>query len=110
MFFNRGRKNIDIYYISQSYLHLPKNTIPNNSNINILFKQTVRDIILFFLDVAGLDMIREEWKQLCGKAWKVIVNVYKQIDLLKQKRVDTLLEFVIKARIQNAQQKGNLFD
>ena len=38
LFFNRGRhKNIDIYYISQSYFHLPKNTIRNNSKINILF-------------------------------------------------------------------------
>ena len=40
LFFTRGRhNNIDIYYISQSYFHLPKNTIRNNSNIIILFKQ-----------------------------------------------------------------------
>ena len=33
----RGRHNIiDIYYISQSYFHLPKYTIRKNSNINIL--------------------------------------------------------------------------
>ena len=42
LFFTRGRhNNIDIYYISQSYFHLPKNTIRNNSNIIILFKQTL---------------------------------------------------------------------
>ena len=69
--FTRGRhKNIDIYYISQSYFHLPKNTIRNNSNIIILFKQTLRDIILLFHDIAGLDMNLEEWKQLCRKAWE----------------------------------------
>ena len=34
LFFTRGRyNNIDIYYISQSYFHLPKNTIRNNSSI-----------------------------------------------------------------------------
>ena len=51
LFFTRGRhNNVDIYYISQSYFHLPKNTIRNNSNIIILFKQTLRDIILLFHD------------------------------------------------------------
>ena len=71
LFFTRGRhNNIDIYYISQSYSHLPKNTIRNNSNIIISFKQTLRDIILFFHDIAGLDMNLQEWKQLCRKAWE----------------------------------------
>ena len=71
LFFTRGRhNNIDIYYISQSYFHLPKNTIRNNSNIIILVKQTLRDIILLFHDIAGLDMNLEEWKELCRKAWE----------------------------------------
>ena len=71
LFFTRGRhKNIDIYYISQSSFHLPENTICNNSNKIILFKQTLRDIILLFHDIAGLDMNLEEWKQFCRKAWE----------------------------------------
>ena len=38
MLFTRGRhNNIGIHCISQSYFHLPKNTIRSNSNINILF-------------------------------------------------------------------------
>ena len=54
LFFTRGRhNNIDIYYIPQSYFHLSKNTIRNNSNIYILFKPTLRDIILLFHDIAG---------------------------------------------------------
>ena len=60
-FFIRGRHIIiDIYYISQSYFHLPKNTIRKNSNIIISFKQTLRDIILISHDIAGLDMNLEE--------------------------------------------------
>ena len=71
LFFTGGRhNNIDIYYISQRYFHLPKNTIRNNSNKIILFKQTLRDIILLFHNIAGLDMNLEEWKQLCRKAWE----------------------------------------
>ena len=44
--------------------------IRNNSNILISFKQTLRDIILLFHDIAGLDMSLEEWKQLCRKTWE----------------------------------------
>ena len=80
LFFTRGRhNNIDTYYISQSYFHLPKNTIRNISNIIILFKQTLRDIILIFPDKAGLDMNLEEWKQFCRKAWENDFD-YFQID------------------------------
>ena len=80
LFFTRGRhNNIDIYFISQSYFHLPKNTIRNNSNIIILFKQTLRDIILLFHDIAGTDMNLEEWKQLRRKAWENDYE-YLQID------------------------------
>ena len=45
----------------------------------MLFKQTLRDNILFFHDIAGLDMILEEWKQLCRKAWENEYD-YLQID------------------------------
>ena len=71
LFFTRGRhQNIDIYYISQSYFHLPKNTIRNNSNIKILFEQTLGDYILKFHDKAGLLLNVEEWKRLCREAWE----------------------------------------
>ena len=70
--FSRGRhKNIDIYYISLSFFHLPKSTALNDSNVNILFKQTLRDNIPKFYDKAGLDMNLEECTQLCSKAWKI---------------------------------------
>ena len=68
LFFTRRHSNIDIYYISQSYFHLPKNIIRNNTNIIISFKQAPREIILLFHDTAGLDMNLEEWKSLCRKA------------------------------------------
>ena len=69
LFFTRGHhNNYDIYYISQSYFHLPKNTIRKNTNIVILLKQNPRDFILLFHDIAGLVMNLEEWKSLCRKA------------------------------------------
>ena len=68
-FFTRGRHiNIDMYYLSQSYFHLPEHTIHKKPFINILFRQTPRDILLLFHDIAGLDMNLQEWKDFCSKA------------------------------------------
>ena len=55
---------LDAIFISQ------KNTIRKTSKLNILFKQTLRDIILLFLDLAGLEIDLEEWKEFCRKAWE----------------------------------------
>ena len=63
LFFTRGRHyDIEFYHISQSFFHLPRKTIRKNSNKFILYKQILRDIILLFHNIAGLDMILEEWK------------------------------------------------
>ena len=44
-FFTRGRhEDLDGYYISQSYFALPRQSIRNNSDRLILFKQTLRDV------------------------------------------------------------------
>ena len=44
-FFTRGRhEDLDVYYISQSYFALPRQSIRNNSDRLILFKQTLRDV------------------------------------------------------------------
>ena len=80
LFFTRGRhKNIDKHHIYQSFFRLPKKTNRNNSSIIILFKQTLRDIMLLFHDIAGLDMSLEKWKQICRKAWENDYE-YLQID------------------------------
>ena len=44
-FFTKGRhEDLDVYYISQSYFALPRQSIRNNSDRLILFKQTLRDV------------------------------------------------------------------
>ena len=69
LFFTRGRHNInDKHYMSQSYFHLPKNTIRKNSIIFSLFKQFLGDIVFLFHDIAGLDLILGEWNEFCRKA------------------------------------------
>ena len=70
-FFTRGRHNdLDVHYLAQSYFDLPKRTIRNNSNIIILFQQTLKDVEHIYRDIAGFDMSYDEFKGLCREAWK----------------------------------------
>ena len=70
-FFTRGRHNdLDVYSLSQSYFVLAKRTIRNNSNIIILFQQTLKDVEHSYRDIAGFDMSYDEFKSLCREAWK----------------------------------------
>ena len=84
-FFIRGRhKNLDIYYLSQSYFDLPKRTIRKKSNKIILFNQTLKDIEHIYRDVAGYDMKYDEFKELCKKSWDEYYN-YLYIDRSKKR-------------------------
>ena len=70
-FFTRGRhQNLDIYYISQSWYELPKNTIRNNCSRIMLFPQTLKDITMIYNDISGLHMNFSEWQTFCRDAWK----------------------------------------
>ena len=76
-FFTRGRHNdLDVYYLSQSYFDLPKRTIRNNSNIIILFQQTLKDVEHIYRDIAGFDMSNDEFKSLCREAWRDRIIIY----------------------------------
>ena len=74
-FFTRGRHKLcDVYYLSQSYFDAPKKTVRNNSNIIILFQQTLKDIEHIHRDIASSDMSYEEFKSLCREAWNEKFN------------------------------------
>ena len=84
-FFTRGRhEDLDVYYISQSYFALPRQSIRNNSDRLILFKQTLRDVQSMYYDIGAYDMKYEELKEMCHKAWDERFN-YLCIDMTKNK-------------------------
>ena len=67
--FTRGRHEcLDVYYISQSYFALPRQSIRNNSDRLILFKQTSRDVQSMYYDIGAYDMKYDEFKEMCHKA------------------------------------------
>ena len=68
-FFTRGsHEDLDVNYISQSYFALPRQSIRNNSDRLILFKQTLRDVQSMYYDIGANDMNYDEFKQMCHKA------------------------------------------
>ena len=84
-FFTRGRhEDLDVYYISQSYFALPRQSIRNNSDRLILFKQTLRDVQSMYYDIGAYDMSCNDFKQMCYKAWSERFN-YLCIDMTKNK-------------------------
>ena len=84
-FFTRRRhEDLDVYYISQSYFALPRQSIRNNSDRLILFKQTLRDVQSLYHDIGPFDMIYDEFKEMCRVAWSEKFN-YLCIDMTKNK-------------------------
>ena len=82
-FFTRGRhEDLDVYYISQSYLTLPRQSIRNNSDRLILLKQTLTDVQSMYYDIGAYDMNYDEINQMCHKAWSERFN-YLCIDTTK---------------------------
>ena len=84
-FFTRGRhEDLDVYYISQRYFALPRQSIRNNSDRLILFKQTLRDVQSMYYDIGAYDMKIDEFKEMCHKAWSERYN-YLCFDMTKNK-------------------------
>ena len=84
-FFTRGRhEDLDAYYISQSYFGSPRQSIRNNSDRLILFKQTLRDVQSMYHDIGPFDKIYDEFKEMCRVAWSEKIK-YLCIDMTKNK-------------------------
>ena len=84
-FFTIGRhENLDVYYISHSHFGLPRQSIRNDSDRLILFKQTPGDVESMYRDIRGYGMKYDECKKMCRKAWSEQYN-YLCIDLTKYK-------------------------
>lgn len=81
-YFCMGRhKNIDSFYLSQSYAHIPKHLIRENSNFIILFKQDESSLKHVFDDFGlSYDMDFNTFKKMCTHCWQekfgfVVVDV-----------------------------------
>lgn len=71
-YFCMGRhKNVDCFYLSQSYAHIPKHLIRENANLLVLFKQDDMNLKHIFNDYGILiDMPFDTFKALCVECWR----------------------------------------
>ena len=84
-FYTRGRhKDLSVFYVSQGYFVLLRQSIRNNSDRLKLFKQTLGEVQNLYYDIGAYDMKYDEFKEMCHKAWSERFN-YRCIDMTKKK-------------------------
>jgi hypothetical protein len=83
-FWSKGRhKNLDVFYLTQNYTKLSKNTIRQNTNFYILFEQSDLDLSKIFKDQCK-GISKDEFKKLCNLCWKSKYS-YVTIDKTSEK-------------------------
>lgn len=69
-FFSMGRhKDVDCFYLCQTYARIPKHLVRDNANFIILFKQDDMNLKHIYNDHVNTDMTYMEFKNLCSKCW-----------------------------------------
>lgn len=70
-YFSMGRhKDIDSFYLCQTYTRIPKHLIRDNANFIIMFKQDEMNMKHIYNDHVGTDMTFKEFIDICGECWK----------------------------------------
>lgn len=102
-FFCMGRhKNVDCFYLSQSYTKIPKHLVRENSNFIILFKQDEMNLKHIYSDFSiGADMSFSDFLKMCNNCWKsqydfLVIDIERRIDNGKyRKGFDTFIHIQI---------------
>lgn len=69
-YFCMGRhKDIDSFYLCQTYSRIPKHLIRDNANLLILFKQDDMNLKHVYNDHVNTDMSFNEFRNMCSKCW-----------------------------------------
>lgn len=70
-FFCMGRhKNIDSFYLCQSYAHIPKHLIRDNVNLLVVFRQDDVNVKHIYNDHVNSDMSFLQFKDICSRCWR----------------------------------------
>ena len=72
-----------MFYVSQSYFGLPRQSIRNNNDRLILFKQTLGDVQSMYYDIEAYDMKYDEYEKTSHRAWRERFS-YLCIDMTKK--------------------------
>lgn len=70
-FFCMGRhKNVDCFYLCQSYAQVPKHLVRDNVNLLVIFRQDELNLKHVYEDHVNSDMLYTRFKDLCINCWK----------------------------------------
>lgn len=70
-YFCMGRhKNIDSFYLCQTYTKIPKHLIRDNANLLVILKQDLLNLKHVYEDHVGADMKFEQFCEICQECWK----------------------------------------
>lgn len=70
-YFTMGRhKNIDSFYLCQTYTHIPKHLVRDNANFIIMFKQDGMNMKHIYNDHVRGDMTFQEFERICQECWQ----------------------------------------
>ena len=90
-YYTRGRhNNVDCFYVAQNYFKLPRQTIRENTNLIILFKQDGKNLNNIHQDHCT-DISLKEFTEFCNKCWAIrhgfaIIDLNCDNDFGKYKR------------------------
>lgn len=69
-YFSMGRhKNVDVFYLAQTYSRVPKQLVRDNANFIIMFKQDEMNMRHIFSDHVSPDLTFTQFQQMCAKCW-----------------------------------------
>lgn len=70
-YFSMGRhKNIDSFFLAQTYSKVPKQLVRDNANFLIIFKEDETNLRHIFSDHVNPDMLFTQFLDLCSECWK----------------------------------------
>ena len=70
-FFCMGRhKNVDSFYLCQSYAQVPKHLVRDNVNFLVIFRQDEMNLKHIYSDHINTDITFENFKKMCLECWQ----------------------------------------
>lgn len=80
-FYCMGRhKNIDCFYLSQSYAQIPKHLVRDNINLLMIFRQDDMNLRHVYDDHVNTDMPYTQFRALCAICWNDSTHGFLVID------------------------------
>lgn len=98
-YFCMGRhRNIDCFYLTQSYTHVPKHLLRENASFIILFKQDDLNLKHVYHDHVGADMSFDRFRELCNACWNEkygFITICKEMDIDKGRYRQDLDKYIV---------------